>query len=442
MTAAFGSLAMTGFARRLVKLALIAALVLSPVAAGLMAVETAPSVPRAAPPDAAAAAQARDLATALRAVIESGAARGEFSLDLSQLNAVLRSTRRFQPGLNAAAQIDGATLLLDLSAGAPLVPEGFWLNPRLGFALTDNGPRVVLARLGRLPLPAFLVDPALRFALDATLGDGLGAMLINGIDRLDIDGDRITIGFDFPETERALLYAELKTQVRAFAGGTDSQRIAHFLTLIDRAGDRRALPRSGSVLPYLKFILDTVRESATGREDLKAALLALTLYCGEDAFGPAVGANLGPGMVGKRNNCDGTTLGGRDDLKRHFIVSAGIYAARTGNTAFGMGEFKELLDSNLGGSGFSFDDMAADLAGGRFAQLFLTLPAADWPARLAMMQTEADILPRFDDLPSRMPDAEFRRRFGDVDSAAYAAQIAEINRRIDALPFYRGTTAP
>ncbi|MFT3975115.1 MAG: hypothetical protein QM699_17230 [Amaricoccus sp.] len=43
-------------------------------------------------------------------------------------------------------------------------------------------------------------------------------------------------------------------------------------------------------------------------------------------------------------------------------------------------------------------------------------------------------MPPIDGLPSGLSEAEFRRRFGDVDSPAYAAMVAEIRRRVAALP--------
>ena len=47
------------------------------------------------------------------------------------------------------------------------------------------------------------------------------------------------------------------------------------------------------------------------------------------------------------------------------------------------------------------------------------------------------MMPAIDDLPDHMPDAEFKRRFGAVDSPAYNALVAEIDRRIAALPIYK-----
>jgi hypothetical protein len=141
-------------------------------------------------------------------------------------------------------------------------------------------------------------------------------------------------------------------------------------------------------------------------------------------------------MRGDDNHCDAPTLAGRDDLKRHFAVSAGIAAARAGGAVAGIGELKELMDSGEGGTGFSFDDIAANLSGQRFAEAFLAADPSDWPAMLDLIEAESDVLPSLEGLPTRLPEAEFRARFGDVDSPAFAAMMADIEARIAAAPLH------
>ena len=73
-------------------------------------------------------------------------------------------------------------------------------------------------------------------------------------------------------------------------------------------------------------------------------------------------------------------------MRQHSIVSAVLKMAADFGMAFMIGEFKELLDFYKGGSGFSFTDVAADLARIRFA---MTLPAQTGdggiPSRLLAM---------------------------------------------------------
>ena len=55
---------------------------------------------------------------------------------------------------------------------------------------------------------------------------------------------------------------------------------------------------------------------------------------------------------------------------------------------------------------------------------------------MARVGGEADLMPSVAGLPSGLPAAEFRALFGDVDSDAYAALVAEIERRVEALPLH------
>ena len=62
-------------------------------------------------------------------------------------------------------------------------------------------------------------------------------------------------------------------------------------------------------------------------------------------------------------------LGGRRDLKKHFIFSAGIKLLSDSSLSYAIGEIKEFLDIiKPKATGFSFVDLAANLAGLRFVE--------------------------------------------------------------------------
>jgi hypothetical protein len=132
------------------------------------------------------------------------------------------------------------------------------------------------------------------------------------------------------------------------------------------------------------------------------------------------------------------TLSGRGDFPKHFIVSAALAAYAGEPLADAIGVYKEVADSR-GGSGFSFNDIAADRAGSRFGTLAAASPASarKLQDRLGAQVRESDIMPATYDLPEFMPEPEFLRRFGGVDAPAYRQMMAEIERRVDALPFNR-----
>jgi hypothetical protein len=57
--------------------------------------------------------------------------------------------------------------------------------------------------------------------------------------------------------------------------------------------------------------------------------------------------------------------------------------------------------------------------------------------KLAVGLRENDLMPDTADLPEYMQEAEFKRVFGGVDGPEYRLMMAEIERRIAALPLYR-----
>lgn len=403
----------------------------------LLVLDGAPAVRDSGPPDATAVEQALAVARRLKLFADSDGAEGSWSISEREMNAVLAAAQRVAPGVIARARIEPDALSVDVAAGQPLLPRGLWVNLHVAFAPSEDGLQIASARIGRLPLPPGLAFYALRRSLERAMGDGLGTAAVESIAALRLDPERATLVLRFDEQGRSAFFARLRERAYSGAGVAARQAVYRQLKFIDKAVGRGRLPRRGSVLPYLTYAVKRADNGAEpGPETLRGALYALALYCGDPVFGGAVGVTLAADYRGGRNGCDGTRLADRDDLKRHFVISAGLYAATTsGKAAFGVGELKELLDS-VEPEGFSFDDMAADAAGVRFAAAFLSAGPRERRRMLERIGSEADLMPSLDGLPGGLSEAEFRSRFGDVDSPEYAAMVAEIDRRVNALPLY------
>jgi hypothetical protein len=416
----------------------LALLLVTPVLALVLVFDISPRVADAGPPDAAAARLTGDVAARLQGLVATQAADDYISFGEAEINAVLAAAQRMRPGLFGRAMVHNDGVELDVSVGAPVLPGWLWLNLRAVLAPSENGLRIASARLGDLPVPPALADRALKFGLARVLGDPLGLQAVDSVAALRLDPPDISVVFDFDRIGREAFFARLRARALDGAGETAREQVYVQVWRFDRAVQEGRLPRSGSVLPYLTHAVRTAsRQTDTdAREAIRGALYALALYCGDPGFGDQIGVTLRPELPGRANGCEGTRLRGRDDLKRHFVISAGLYAATAGDSAFGMGELKELLDSNDGGSGFSFADMAADVAGVRFAQALLDSGRDAWPDLLSAIDNDADLLPSLDGLPEGLSEAEFRAAYRDVDSAEYAAMVEEIRRRVDVLPFY------
>ncbi len=421
----------------------VALVILAPLVLALLMLETSPRVADPGPPDAEAAQRARDVAESLRALVRTDDASGTWSASETQMNAVLAIGQRLAPGVFGLAHVGTDALTLNVSAGAPLLPRGLWVNLHLAVAPSEEGLRLASARIGHLPVPPALVLRGMRLVLDTALGDGLGTAAVDSVAAVRLAPPNLTIAIGADQAAREALFRRVRTRVLDAAGTTARERAYVQLDHMHDLARHGRLPWAGSVLPYIKEAVRFASEPSSNpdREELRAALYALALYCGDEEFGSIIAVELEAGMRDAGSGCDIPTLAGRDDHKRHFVISAGLYAATTGSAAVGIGEVKELLDSSLDnpdGGGFGFDDIAANMAGERFAALFLAAPRSAWPAMLARIRTDDDLMPSVEGLPTGLGEVEFRRRYGSIGSPAYAAEIAEVQRRIDALPLYAG----
>lgn len=423
----------TRLAASVLRLAL--ALAALAVIMGALLFETGPRVRDANVADAAAAARAFDLVEEARAVAARG---GAWRLGEAEINAALAAAGRVQRGFRGAAEVRQDGVHLDLAHPVPGLP--LWLNVSGRAASGREGLVLEEVRIGHLPLPPALAEAALRIGLDLALGPGSGPIMLAALARLETEPPHLVLEIALAEADRALIVERLRAAMAARSGtGFARDRVLVHLAHLHDGGAAGGT----SMLPFLVRALEAAASEAEGRgaaaagEEMRAALFALALYCGDERFGTVIGVSLPRAHAGRRGHCHGLTLAGRQDLRKHFAVSAGLYAATSWPAAKGVGELKELLDSSPGGTGFSFDDIAANIAGARFAEEALARPPADWPSLAARIDGEAAVMPAIADLPAGLDEAAFRARYGDVESSDYRRKLDLIRARIEALPLYR-----
>ena len=343
-----------------------------------------------------------------------------------------QATRRFTtlPPPRLRVDLGPGRARLQASLASPLQGRGLgldgWFNIDATLHETATLPEIERLHIGRLPLPSWLAERALPWLLPALKLQQQGELAQRMISRVQFTPQLVVVAFAWPAHGDQLLadtllprdeQARLEPYVRHIAGLGTARQAARGLSLAE-------------VLPSL-FALSAQR-SAQGQpaaRENRAALLALTLL----TVHPSALARLAPasrqwGMAWPLR----LTLQGRGDLAMHFLVSA-VVAAEAGNPlADAVGVYKEVADSR-GGSGFSFNDLAADRAGTRFGRR-LVGDAAELQQRLAAGVQEGELLPPVDDLPEFMPEREFLRRFGGVGAPAYREMMASIEARLDRLP--------
>ncbi|HSW03456.1 hypothetical protein [Aquabacterium sp.] len=324
-------------------------------------------------------------------------------------------------------------MLLQASVAAPL---GAWLNIELTLLQIGELPVVERLRVGRLPLPASWALPVLR-AVAERRGVQTDALLaVDWIERVSISSGRLMISYRLgPDTLnrlRAALVAPMDQQrLRAY-----SDRLAMLANEVsgNEVSMARLLPPLMALAAERSAAASAAGSTASGdaAAENRAALLTLTFYANHRPLGLVVPAAYG----WPRPRPLHVTLQQRHDLPLHFLISALIAAESGTPLADAVGLWKELADARQGGSGFSFNDLAADLAGTRFGERAVREPLR-LQARLAAGAQEADWMPAASDLPESLPEAEFLARYGGIGGAGYQRLLAEIEARVAALPVLR-----
>lgn len=165
----------------------------------------------------------------------------------------------------------------------------------------------------------------------------------------------------------------------------------------------------------------------------RAAVLALSVILGEERVAEVARRPIDLGRREEiRELSNRITMRGRNDLARHFWVSAGLAIVTDENRALTIGIGKELMDSTPGGSGFSFVDMMANRAGIMFAAAATdnATVARGMQLRIGQGMGSEDLLPDIQGLPEGIPDARFRAEFGGLRGEGSRRVNDEITRRL------------
>ncbi|HLL11419.1 MAG TPA: hypothetical protein VK570_10195 [Rubrivivax sp.] len=309
----------------------------------------------------------------------------------------------------------------------PLAFMGRWLNVQVRLVETGGLPAVLSWQIGGLPLPAALAETALlraaaRAGLTAELQ--LAGELVRRVNFLP-QHLAVVYAWQADSTDRVLgvlLPAADQSRLRAY-----NDRLAELLAATGPQWTTSLAPLLG---PLFKLAQERSRDGEAAAEN-RAALVVLAVF----ASGRPLGSLVPAARSWPRPRRLQLTLAGREDFPLHFLISAALAAEGTGPLSKAIGIYKEVADARQG-SGFSFNDMAANRAGTRFGERAVA-EAPQLQALLAGGVQEADFMPEVSDLPEFMNEADFARRFGGVGQPAYTKMMAEIESRVAALPVMR-----
>jgi hypothetical protein len=330
-------------------------------------------------------------------------------------------------------QLKNNKLRFNVTANLPENFIGKYLNVsfRLGNDNTGELPGITKFKVGKLLLPAkfaaFVIDAVIQ---NTSLNDYF-ILATTPIKAVRIDEDKITITYKSN--------AETLQQAKDFltASSSNPEQDVYQKKLAEIIANHDPEWRLS-----LAELLQPMFELAFRRSNLDTAIEEnrLAIFTVNEYVNKQEAGNMLPAAATKptKEQPYAAFMYKRIDLAQHFIGSAALTASVNGQLAKVVGEQKELSDAD-GGSGFSFIDLAADKAGTRFGELATSTSENARKIQKAMsgIKSYSDFMPDPRDLPEKMDAAEFKERYGEINSPAYMEISKQIDARIAATPIYQ-----
>jgi uncharacterized protein YfiM (DUF2279 family) len=414
--------------RFLFKLILFLIFALPLILAGVvyLAIDTEPNINRAAEITPASIERAKRILEQNDPRKLKSGARRTISVGASDLDLAANYLARQYAAGGARVQLNRGVAQVGASLRLPMIPSPIYLN--FDATLAEDGalPRFEFLRIGRISIPAWVAHWLIPRFFALAFGDADIHSLSRVVKKVSMNEARIALTYewqaDLPDKLRTvLLPAEERERLRIY-----QERLA----AVSHSLKAKNVSLTELLVPLFTLAAE---HSSDAIAENRAAILLLTLYVN----GQSLETILPEAKNWSRPANHGVLLNHRDDFSKHFIVSAALAAKAGGPLADAVGIYKEIEDSRSG-SGFSFNDIAADRAGTRFGEYAANSASARQLQRqLISGLGEKDIMPSTEDLPEFMPEAEFKRRFGGIDAPKYNQMMAEIDRRVAALPLYK-----
>ena len=287
------------------------------------------------------------------------------------------------------------------------------------------------AKIGRIHLPRPVLGAIMKFMANSSGLAPFVDMAEKMVTQMRIAGERLTISLKW---NRQLL-GELRG---IHVGAADVERMLDYqmqlATILIQDETLGYYLRLGRLMrPIFQFAYERSKENHEPIQENRAAILVLSAYVSGTDLSNTLSADV---HMPQR----GILLNKRVDTAQHFMGAAAMAMTGQGTLVEMIGLAKELQDTH-DGSGFSFNDLAADEAGALFGKLAIRTPekAVHFQEILRQSIDEGQFIPILKDLPESMDSAEFVARFKSIGSPEYRAMEQEIHRRIMALPLYSNT---
>lgn len=330
----------------------------------------------------------------------------------------------------ALVNIENQQVHIRISLPLPAQIIDGYVNAEAAFVEADVLPQIQSVRIGSLPIPDFISHFLVTQIIQWLEKYSKYKNVIEAVKFVNIAPEGINVlyqwqgGLSQPEKSLPLLSKSEQTKL-----------FRYHMFLVEENSRISTKQNTQALSEVLQPLMQLAAKHSVNNQAIaesRAAILAATFHI----LGLPLRYLIPEASDWPQVRYQTITLDGRNDFAKHFIVSAAITAYADTALSDAIGLYKEIEDARSG-SGFSFNDIAADRAGTRFGERATTnqVEAARLQQLVAQGLTDTDLMPAWTDLPEHLSKTEFKQQYGNLDTPAYHSMMKKIERRVAALPF-------
>ena len=354
--------------------------------------------------------------------------KSKLILTQQQLNLLLQyGNKKFVNKLRAKTIFDNNRFFIQLSYLLPENPIGKFINVSSVVKL-QYAKYFVIENLtiGSMEVPSILVTLIQPYILnEVNTRYSSYAELWNIVKRIDIYQSKMTVHYQLKKSD---LRNIKKVATNIVVGDVMRERVLAYREEMEKVLNQLDSKEQSLINLLSPMFAYAEKRSLVNKEPVEENRIAL-LTLGAYMVGRSPAKYISDVPVKKLRKIK-FTLKGRKDLSQHYLVSAALNALSGTKWSNAVGLQKELKDSD-GGSGFSFVDLMADIAGNKMAAAAMSPDkAAIIQNRLKLIGSEDEIIGETSGLLENLTQAEFRIEYGSVGSEEYIRVVRDIERRL------------
>ncbi len=328
----------------------------------------------------------------------------------------------------ASLKLESGLARIETSLPLPGQTAKRYLNLQFKLKQTQALPEITAMTLGGLAMPDWVAQSLIDLMLQALPMQIDTQPLIGMLKHVQFSPQRLLVTYQWRPDLASKIGNVLASDQERELIGVYQQRLAELI----RNSQHKVFTLTELLQPLFQLAQQRSRTSDAIQEN-RAVIRVLAFYVNQKDL-----RKLLPNLrQHPQPQWRSVLLQNRDDFTKHYLVSAFLAADAGSPLADALGLYKEIQDAK-DGSGFSFNDIAADRAGTRMGELAIGgEKTAQAIQAFLKSANETDIMPKTDDLPEFMSESEFNRRYGGLQGDAYRHMMQEIESRIAALAISR-----